>query len=320
MKGEVEFMRYSEIGGMKSSKIILGTDYYGLTVSKREAFSLLDAYCAAGGNHIDTAKIYGEGHTEPLIGEWLRMHGRDGLIVATKGAHPEIGHMDVSRLSHFEIETDLDESLIRLGVDCIDLYWLHRDDEAVDCGGIVETMNELVKKGKIRRFGCSNWKSRRIAEANDYAVRHGLSGFCASQIKFSPAVTAPSYSDDPTLVEMNGDEFEFYKNAEIPVMAFAPQAKGFFSKLAILGERGLSGKVRDRYLCDENLKRFEIIKKICTRYSCSEAAAVCASLASLAAPDTFPIIGGKTVGQLTDSLSGADVVLDSMELKEIFGF
>lgn len=313
-------MRYSEIGGLKSSKIILGTDYYGSTVDKKTAFSLLDAYCDAGGNHIDTAKIYGEGHTEPLLGEWLKGHGRDGIIVATKGAHPEIGHMDVSRLTLAEIESDLDESLVRLGVDVIDLYWLHRDDPRVPADGIIETMNTLVKKGKIRCFGASNWHAARIAKANRYAEEHSMHGFCASQIKFSPAITAPGYEDDLTLVEMNGGELEFYKNAKMPVEAYASQGKGFFSKLESLGEAGLSGKAKERYLCDENLRRFGHIKKISEEQNISIAAAVCASLLNFGGADTFPIIGGKTVRQIIESLEGADIVLEKDEIEKIFVF
>lgn len=313
-------MRYSEIGGLKSSKIILGTDYYGSAVDKKTAFSLLDAYCDAGGNHIDTAKIYGEGLTEPLLGEWLKHHGRDGIIVATKGAHPEIGHMDISRLTLAEIESDLDASLVRLGVDSIDLYWLHRDDVRVPTAGIIENMNILVKKGKIRCFGASNWHAERIAEANRYANEHSLSGFCASQIKFSPAVTSPSYEDDPTLVEMNGEELGFYKSTGMSVEAYASQGKGFFSKLDALGEAKISGKARERYFCCENLRRFEHIKKISEEHKISIAGAVCASLLNFGDVDTFPIIGGKTVCQISESLEGADIVLEKDEVEKIFVF
>lgn len=313
-------MRYTSIGGLKSSKTVLGTDYYGQTVDKSEVFQLIDLYREHGGNHIDTAKIYSSGESERLIGEWLRSRGRDGIIVATKGGHPEFDTMDIPRLSTAELEYDLDGSLARLGVDCIDLYWLHRDGNGVDCGEVIEALNSFVKKGKIRFFGASNWSAERINAANEYAAKHGLYGFCASQIKFSPAITSPSFSDDPTLVEMNEKEFEYYKTSKLPVLAFAPQAKGFFSKMAAGGEAALSAKARDRYLCAENLKRLERIKTLAEDYGYPVAAIVCALLSSVRSTEVLPIIGGKNESQLSESLRGADIVLDDAAVKEIIGF
>lgn len=313
-------MRYSEIGGLKSSKFILGTDYYGQTVTKNEAFRLIDTYIASGGNHIDTARIYGGGATEPLLGEWLSMHGHGGLIVATKGGHPNPETMDIPRLSEKEIEFDLDGSLKRLRVDYIDLYWLHRDGRGTDAGEIIESLNRMVRKGKIREFGCSNWSSGRVKAANDYAKAHGLAGFAASQIKFSPAVTSPTFKDDPTLVEMNEDEFNFYSEQKIPVMAFAPQGKGFFSKMAAGGENALSEKAKARYLCGENLKRLKAIQTLSEKYGCSIAGTVCAILATLDCPDVFPIIGGKNVNQLSESLDGANVIIDKSDIKKVLGY
>lgn len=313
-------MRYSNIGSLKSSKIILGTDYYGTSVTKDEAFRLIDFYRANGGNHIDTAKIYGDGRTEPLLGEWIKLRGRDGMIIATKGAHPNFDTMQIPRLSEREIESDLDASLMRLGVDYIDLYWLHRDGESVAAGEIIESMNRMVKKGKIREFGCSNWKSRRIAEANGYAEEHGIAGFAASQIKFSPAVTSPAFCDDPTLVEMDDNEFDFYADTGMPVMAFAPQAKGFFSKMAAGGEAALSEKARERYMCGENLERLEYIKRLSQKYGCSVAGIVCALLASIIQADIFPIAGGKTEAQLAESLEGADLEISAKEAALLFKY
>ena len=313
-------MRYTNIGGLKSSKTVLGTDYYGQTVDKSGVFRLIDLYREYGGNHIDTAKIYSSGESERLIGEWLRSRGRDSIIVATKGGHPEFDTMDIPRLSAAELEYDLDGSLARLGVDCIDLYWLHRDGNGVDYGEVIEALNSFVKKGKIRFFGASNWSAERINAANEYAAKHGLYGFCASQIKFSPAITSPSFSDDPTLVEMNEKEFEYYKTSKLPVLAFAPQAKGFFSKMSAGGKAALSAKARDRYLCAENLKRLERIKTLAEDYGCPVAAIVCALLLSVRGAEVLPIIGGKNESQLSESLRGADIVLDDAVVKEIIGF
>ena len=312
-------MLYANISELKSSKIVLGTDYYGQTVSKHDAFRLLDTYTESGGNHIDTARIYGDGESESVIGEWLSGRARESVIIATKGAHPNKNTMDIPRLSLREIESDLDESLRRLRTDYIDLYWLHRDSEKVSAEEITESLNTLVKKGKIRYFGASNWKAKRIEEANEYAKRNGLFGFCASQIKFSPAITAPSFVEDPTLVTMDTAEYEFYKSTKMPVMAFAPQAKGFFSKLLTGGEAALSSKARERYFCEENLRRFDALKAIAAEHGAPIAAVVCAALCSITDFGVFPIIGGKNPEQIKESLYGGSLALSEFELRQIFG-
>ena len=313
-------MRYSDIDGFKSSKIILGTDGYGEVIDENTAFTLMDIYREHGGNHIDTAKLYCGGESEIIVGKWIKSRGRRDTIIATKGAHPELNTMHIPRLSREEIESDIDSSLFRLNIDCIDLYWLHRDNEAFDCIEILESMNSFVKKGKIRKFGCSNWTNARIEKANTYAKSHGLDAFCASQIRFSPAATAPDYVGDTTLVEMTASEYEYYKNSSVAGMAFASQAKGFFSKLLSGGEEALSVKAKERYYCGENLEKAKTVAALSQKYGISPAGAVCSALSSLEAVDVFPIIGGKSDLQIKQSLEGADIILQPNEIKKLISF
>ena len=119
---------------LQVSVIGLGTDYFGSTIDRKLSMQILDRYVESGGNFIDTAELYarwipgGEHQSEIFIGGWLRERGlRDALIISTKGGHPKLESMNVPRLSKREIESDLDSSLRRLGVDCVDIYWLHRD-------------------------------------------------------------------------------------------------------------------------------------------------------------------------------------------------
>ena len=308
-------MNYKKIDGVSVSSIILGTDYYGSTVSKKDCFKLYDMYVENGGNHIDTAHMYVDGESEKILGEWLKGKSRDGLYIATKGAHPPLDNMSVSRLTRKDIRADLESSLKNLSLDYIDLYWLHRDNPSADIAEVMETLNELINEGKIRSIGCSNWASKRISLANEYANAHGLKGFCASQIKWSLAMTSPTYSDDPTLVEMNSSEFEFYKESKIPVVAFASQGKGFFSKIYNGGIDSLSDKAKDRYLCEDNLRRYEAIKTLAEKYNTSVGAIAVAWIASQTDVTAMPIIGCKNEAQLADSLKAADLVLTKEEIE-----
>ncbi len=310
-------MRYSDVFGFKSSRILLGTGYFGDGISEEESFAMMDKFREMGGTHIDTARLYADGISEEIVGRWFVDRKPTDVFVSTKGAYYDMDAKERPRLTEDDIRADLEKSLTALQFDVIDFYWLHRDDENTPAGQIIETMNALVKEGKIKKFGASNWTSKRIAEANDYAVKHGLIGFSASQIRFNPAYCL---GERGGLVGMDDDEFEFYKKNNMPVAAYSSQAKGFFSKVAEQGVEALSEKARKRYLCDENLRRVEVMKELAKKYNCSMASLICGAFCSFDVPHVFPIIGGSRLSQIVDSLNGGDVELTKEELKSIFKF
>ena len=308
-------MRYSDALGKESSRILLGTAYFGDTISEDTAFSIMDKFRELGGNHIDTARLYANGHAEEVVGRWFKSRGRDGMLVSTKGGYYDPDAGEAPRLSENDVRLDLKKSLEALGVDSLDFYWLHRDDEARPVQEIIEYMNALVKEGYLKRFGASNWTSARIDEANTYAEAHGLQGFSASQIRFNPAYCK---GERGGLVGMDENEFNYYKIHSMPVAAYSSQAKGFFSKMAEQGESALSEKARARYLCEENLNRLEVMKKIAAQNGCSIASVICGAFCSFNSPVVFPIIGGRTLAQIVDSLNGRDIVLSDLDLYDIF--
>lgn len=310
-------MRYSDWFGKKSSKILLGTAYFGDTISKEEAFSMMDRFREMGGTHIDTARLYANGKAEEIVGEWISLRKADEMIVSTKGGYFDADTGELPRINDKEICLDVEKSLEALRCDSIDFYWLHKDDENISPEEIIDIMNCLVKSGKIKKFGASNWRAERIDVANKYAEENGLMGFSASQIRFNPAYCL---GERTGLVGMDADEFEFYKKKNMKVVAYSSQAKGFFSKMAEIGESALSEKAKKRYLCKENLERLEVIKELSQKYGVSVAAIVCASLSSFEVPDVFPVIGGSKVRQIEDSLSGADIKIEKEELAKIFKF
>lgn len=312
-------MKYSFSFGKKSSKILLGTAYFGDSISEEGAFEIMDTFVEMGGSHIDTARLYADGEAERIIAKWFKSRRPEGVRLSTKGGFPNADTPDVMRLSEEEIRYDLEESLKALKLDTVELYWLHRDDESRPVAEILEYMNALVKEGKIERFGASNWRADRIKEANDYAERKGIQGFSASQIRFSPAVLVDG-GDDRALVNMDADSFDFYKTAGLPVAAYASQAKGFFSKMASLGDNALSVKSKARYYCDENIERLGVIKSLAEKYDTTVASVVCAVLTSIETPDVFPIIGGSRKEQIIDSLVGADITIDKEDVRRVLKF
>jgi len=154
-----------------NTKFIIGTmivnaDRYA------ESAALLDYSLKKGLNAFDIAHVYGGGNTERAMGRWMKERGnRNEVFVVTKGAHH---NADRARVTPWDITSDLMDSLARLQTDYIDSYLLHRDDESVPVGPIVEILNEHYGAGRIREFGGSNWTHLRIAEANAYAKSKGL--------------------------------------------------------------------------------------------------------------------------------------------------
>ncbi len=308
-------MRYSNAFGAEASKIFLGTAYFGDGISQADAFSIMDTFREMGGTHIDTARLYAKGKAEEIVGRWLKKTNDPNMHVFTKGAYYEPDAGEKSRVNEKDIREDLEKSLDALGVKCIEFYWLHRDDGVISPKEVVQLMNALVKEGKINAYGASNWTSERVKAVNDYAKENSLEGFCASQIRFNPAFCL---GERGGLVGMDKNEFEFYKKAGIPVVAYSSQAKGFFSKMAEHGKEALSEKAKKRYLCKENLEKLEVIKTLAKKYNSSVGAVVCGAMCSLTLPDTFPVIGGSRIEQIADSMQGSDVCLTEEELGKIF--
>ncbi len=190
--------------------------------------AVLDAALDAGINTLDTARHYGNGN-EATVGRWVRERGlRDQVVIIGKGAHHSPERM---RVTPADIAADLDESLTQLGLDAIDLYLLHRDDPDVPVGPIVEALNTHLRDGKIRAFGGSNWTHERIAEANAYALEHGLVPFVASSPQFSLAaqIEAPWRGcisiSGPDRVEAQ----RWYRGNQMAVFAWSSLAGGFLS-------------------------------------------------------------------------------------------
>lgn len=309
-------MKYSNCFGRKSSRILLGTTYFGDGIEKKDAFLIMDKFREMGGTHIDTARSYANGKSEEIIAEWLLLRGAEEMIISSKGGYYDADAGEAPRLSEADVCYDLENSLKALKRDSIEFYWLHRDDESKPVEEIINMMNRLVKSGKIIKFGASNWTTERIQMANQYAAQNGLIGFAASQIRFNPAYCL---GERKGLVGMDSNEFMFYKQHNMPVVAYSSQAKGFFSKM-LFGECALSEKAKKRYLCQENIEIFEVLKGLSQKYDASIAAIICGAFSSFKIPEVFPVIGGRCVEQIEDSLGGVDIKIEQNELTNIFKF
>ena len=287
---------------------------------------MLDAFVDLGGNFLDTAEVYANwlpelprSISERTLGAWLTQRGnRDRMFIGTKGAHPDLATMHISRLAPADILHDLHGSLARLQTDVIDLYWLHRDDESRPVGEIIETLAAEVKAGKIRAFGCSNWRTARMQEAWSYATQQGLPGFVANQPLWSLAQPNPAAFGMPGLAGMDAQMFAFHQQCGWAVIPYTSQARGFFSKLVAHGEAGLKEGERKAYLNETNRQRAARAAALAQQHGVTVAQIALAYLINQPVP-TIPVIGCHTLVQLADSMGAATVTLTPAELRELQG-
>ena len=141
---------YMEEFGTSVSRACMGTMRL-CSLERKEAFSILDAYRELGGNFMDSAHVYGRRLggaqlADRIIGDWMRDRScRGEMLVAGKGGHPPLGNKRIPRLSRQEVEADLDESLMAMGIEQMDLYYLHRDDESRSVEEIMEYLWDFIK-------------------------------------------------------------------------------------------------------------------------------------------------------------------------------
>lgn len=243
-----------------------GTANAGLAWDHEEAFKILDLYVSLGGNVIDTARIYSDwidgeiGRSERVIGDWIKYRGgHEDLIIMTKGGHPKLGEMHTSRLSKEEMTADLEKSLAALGIECIDVYFYHRDDLNRPVSDLVETMEEFVRIGKIKYYGCSNWSTSRMREAMDYCRSKGYRGFVANQVLYNIASDYMLPYPDDTMMTMDQEMLDFHQEYPVLAMPYFSLCSGFFTKLEAFGE----DSVKDSpYYTDKNLKLAQLIKQL----------------------------------------------------------
>jgi aryl-alcohol dehydrogenase-like predicted oxidoreductase len=320
-------MRYVGIAGtdLCLSAICLGTGALGSAVPQQDAFGLLDAFVELGGNFLDTAKVYADwlpgerSVSEKTIGRWLHSRGAHGrVIVATKGAHPDLSAMHIPRLSRDEIVSDMEASLRNLQTEAIDLYWLHRDDPARPVSDILETLNDQVVAGKIRYYGCSNWRAPRIRTAQAYAAEHGFRGLVADQMQWSLAKPAPHTAGGTTMVAMDGELYAYHHDTGLAAVPYSSQAGGFFQKISAGQQERLTGAARRKYDHKVNRKRMARIQELARETRLSVTQLVLGYLLSQPFP-TIPVVGCKTRAHLLDSLSAAEARLTPAQLLYLEG-
>jgi len=320
-------MNYREIPGtkLKPSVLCLGATSFGSAISETDSFRIMDTFYRHGGTFIDTAHSYadwlpnGKGASERTIGKWLRKTGtRKSTIVSTKGGHREIHDQSVPRISQSVLEEQLSQSLDRLQTDSIDIYWLNRDEPHLPVGEILEILNTFIRKGQVKAIGASNWELNRLLEAQSYAEKNKLTGFCASQIGWSLAHISNSHELDPSRVYMKDTILEFHNKTKFPLVAYSSQASGFFAKEALRrsGVQNISQKdwLTKYYYSEENFQRYDRAMKLAFKYRCETNTIALSYILSRSFP-SFAIVGARNSEQVESCYASTQLELTKSDLQ-----
>lgn len=287
----------------------LGGNTFGWTSDRETSFAVLDAFVAAGGSFIDTADAYAAwaegsegGDSETVLGEWFEARGnREEIVLATKvGAKPSR-----TGLSAANVEAALDESLERLRTDRIDLYYFHYDDEEVSIEEQVRIADGLVRSGRVRHLGLSNYSPERMREWFEVATREGLTVPVAIQPHYNLLARA-AYEKDYAPIAREFDA------AVMPYFSLASGLlTGKYRTKEDLEGRARKGMVQDQ-LTEDALAVVDVLTEVAATHDAEPASVAIAWL--LAKGTTAPIASASTPEQLPALLAGTALELSAQDV------
>ncbi len=304
-------MKSRKIAGLEVKPIVFGGNVFGWTVDENKGFELLDAFIERGYSMIDTADAYSiwipghsGGESETIIGKWLKeRNNRDKVVIATKCGLP----MPYGKgLSKKYIKESVEKSLKRLNTDYIDLYQAHTDDESVEQLESLTAFNELIKEGKVRYIGASNFMKPRLESSLKVAKENGLIGYQTFQ---------PCYNLYDREFEENYRDFCIENN--LSVISYYSLASGFLSgKYKSMDDLSQSqrGASVSKYMNAKGEKILEALGKISADTNLSFTQISLSWLLSQKGL-TAPIVSATKMEQLEEILSASDTVLSSDHLQ-----
>jgi aryl-alcohol dehydrogenase-like predicted oxidoreductase len=297
---------------LEIAPLAFGGNVFGWTVDEQTSFELLDAFVAAGCNLIDTADVYSAwvpgnlgGESETIIGRWLKQSGkREEVIIATKVGMEMRGEKGLSKSY---ILRSAEESLGRLQTDYIDLYQSHQDDPLMPMDETLEAYAELIRQGKVRVIGASNYSAQRLSESLRTSERKGLPRYESLQPLYNLYDREAFEAElEPLCLEQN-----------VGVISYYSLASGFLSgkyrSESDLNKSARGGGVK-KYLNERGLSILHALDKVAAQQASTPARVALAWL--IARPSvTAPIASATSLAQLNDLIEATKLELDESSLR-----
>jgi 1-deoxyxylulose-5-phosphate synthase len=310
-------MRYVKLGrtGLDVSPIALGCMTYGepgrghpvWSLGEEQSRPLIRQAVEAGINFFDTANIYSQGSSEEILGRALKdFAGRDEVVIATKVRHPMRAEPNGSGLSRKAIIAEVDHSLRRLGTDYIDLYQIHRLDQATPLEETLEALHDVVQAGKARYLGASSMHAWEFAKALRLQTMHGWTRFVSMQDHYNLLAR----EEEREMLPLCTDE-------GIGTIPWSPLARGRLARETATG-RSASDPFADMLYPEEASDR-AIIDAVATIAKARGASRAQIALAWLRRHPVVvaPLVGASRPYHLTDAVASLDIELTDEEVAEL---
>ena len=301
--------------GLEIAPLVFGGNVFGWTADEATSFRLLDAFVDRGFDAVDTANVYSVwvpghvgGESETILGKWFAQSGkRDKVTLMTKVGF-KMGDGSQGLRKEYILRA-AEESLKRLGTDAIDLYQSHTDDEATPLEETLGAYDELIKSGKVRAIGASNYKGERLAQAEQVAAQHGLPAYTALQPEYNLYDRQPYESELAPVAERFG----------LGVIPYFSLASGFLTgKYASLEDsKGAKRGARvEKYFDARGMRILKALKQVSEETGAAQASVALAWL--LAQPTvTAPIASATSVEQMDALFASVDLKLSEAQVKAL---
>lgn len=311
-------MHYRFLGrtGLKVSEICLGTQTFGWGADEAMAHRLADQFVAGGGNFFDTSNIYNQGQSELMLGSWLKQRGhRSRVVVATKVFFPTGDGPNDTGLSRKHILDQIDASLRRLQTDYVDLYQTHCYDASTPLEETLRALDDLVRAGKVRYIGASNYAPSQLMRAIMLSAQHGWARFDCLQPEYSLLVRSTEWELLP-LCRAEG----------VGVICWSPLAGGWLTGKyrrdqppppdSRVGRADRWDDLPEQRETEHTWRIVDALLEIAAARGKTPAQVALNWL--LQQPGvTAPIIGARTPAQLEDNLGGAGWALTTDEVSHL---
>jgi aryl-alcohol dehydrogenase-like predicted oxidoreductase len=305
-------MEYARLGrsGLKVSRLCLGTMNFGPQASEADSFTMMDKALELGINFFDTANRYGGrigiGATESIIGRWLAQGGRRERIVLATKVYGAMGEGPNDRgLTAYHIRRACEDSLRRLQTDHIDLYQMHHIDRTVPWEEIWQAMEQLVREGKVLYVGSSNFAGWQIAQANGLAAARHFMGLISEQ---------SLYNLNARMIEL--EVIPACRAYGVGIIPWSPLAGGLLGGALQKAATGRRSDERAQQNVEKYRKQLEDYEALCRELGEQPADVALAWLLRNPAV-TAPIIGPRTIEQLTGSIRALEIRLSNETLAQL---
>jgi aryl-alcohol dehydrogenase-like predicted oxidoreductase len=309
-------MNTTQLGhtGITVSNLCLGSMQFGWTADEAASFTVMDAYALAGGNFIDTADIYSNwspgnpgGVSEEIIGRWIKARGnRSSLVLATKVRGPMWKGGDGEGLSRAHITRAVEDSLRRLQVETIDVYQCHWPDERTPIEETLAVFDDVIKAGKVRHIGASNYTTAQLEAALKVADGKQLPRFATLQPHHNLVHRREYEAQLAALCSREG----------MGVIPYSPLAGGFLSGKYRKGQpvpkSQRAGRVKE-YMNDAGFRAIDALDAVAQAHGTTVPAVALAWQLTRPAV-TAPIVGANTAEQLAALLPASDLRLTAVEV------